>query len=84
MIQKKIKTIFLGKIGINEKYCDMALKEKEDLYLKFNNDLMVIRWNEIDALGKPGKETYLDRFSNNFYKLRYFEWRPKCRQKELL
>ena len=80
----KVKTIFMGKIAINQKFCDRAVKEKEDLYIKVGNDLMVIRWNEIDMLGKLSRKTYLDKFSNNFYRLIYFDWQPKEVQETLL
>lgn len=80
----KVKTLFLGKVGVHQKYVENAKRNKEDLYLKLNNDLMVIRYDEIDMLGRMSRKTYLDRFSNNFYRLVYFDFRPQQRQKELL
>ena len=83
MIKKKIKTIFVGKVGVHEKYIKRALEKKEDLFLEHGEETMTIPYAEIKKLGKVGKETFLDKFNREFYKLWYFEWKPQTKQDEL-
>jgi len=84
MITKRIKSTFLNQVAIHEKYVKQAVKEQTPLCLVYDNKSMIIPFEEIEKRGKLGKETFLDKFSNEFYRLVYFKFKPDETQQSLL
>ena len=84
MINKNVKTLFIGKVGIHQKYIQAAVQRKEDLCLKYEEESMIIPWQEVEKKGKIGDEVHLDKFNGNYYRLVYFNWRPSIVQKKLI
>lgn len=84
MIVKKVKSLFMGKVAVHQKYIKKAVEKEEDLLVKYKESSMIIPWQKIDKKGKMGKEVYLDKFENEYYNLIYFEWKPGKIQEKLI
>jgi hypothetical protein len=84
MIQVKIKSIWQGTIGVNEKYIVEAKSKFEDLYFWKGDDGMIVEWETIDNLicGRT-ERPFIDRFGGEPYHLVYFQWKPSTKQKTL-
>ncbi|GAF67547.1 unnamed protein product [marine sediment metagenome] len=85
MIKKNVKSIFVGKVGIPQKYVENAIERKEDLCLVHQAETMIIPWEQLEKKGTVGDEVFLDKFNDGkYYRLIYFKWKPSIIQKKLI
>jgi len=77
MIEIKVKTIWQGQVGIRDKYVQEALKQKNGLIIRKENEIMIIPAEELEAKIKGVSEKpFKDRFSEKQHFLFYFDWKP--------
>lgn len=86
MINLRVKTIWQGKVGVNEKYIKRALDNKEGLCIKNKDEYMEIQANEVkEKIVGKSENRFEDRFGNGpDYYLYYFSWKPTISQGTLL
>lgn len=90
MIEKKVKSVWHGKIGIHEKYLKQAREEQSGILLNYSgiqeqfiNQQMFIPFEELDE-GKVGEDTFPERHGGGSYHLVYFKWENNRFQPSLL
>ena len=84
-VRIKIKTLFQGKVAINEKYFLEADKNEDSLIFEHNGSIMEISYEDIamDIVG-VSKDRFKDNFGKGSYRLLYYKWKPTIRQQVLL
>ena len=84
-IKVRVRTIWLGKVGIPDKYVNQARDTFEDLYFYKGNEYMIIPFNAIDSSIVGKTETpFRDKFrKDKLYYLIYFNWSPSTKQQVL-
>ena len=84
MIKIKIKSIWMGQVGIRDKYIAQAREGKEDICITKGNDFMVIPFFNLDeAIIGKSEFPFKDKYSKESHYLIYFNWRPITLQKKL-
>ena len=87
MVEVRVKTIWMGKIAIRDKYFFLAKTKKEDLLIKVDKDGMKIPFAELeDRVVARSERPVIDKFSDNndLHYLIYFDWEPTNEQAKLL
>lgn len=76
-VKKKIKSLWVGKVGLHEKYINEAFGLGVPLVIVYDRAEQKMTIPPSDLLkGSVSAETYTDRFGQNPYKLIYFPWHP--------
>ena len=84
MTHKNEKTLWIGRIGIPEKYVEKALSKKESLVLSHGMESMEIPYKEIRSKLICYSDSYFkDKFGRGAYRLAYFMWAPPAPMKPL-
>ena len=85
MIKINVKTVWLNKVGIRDKFVREAESKGEGITIQHGDAQMVIPASEIryKTVGRS-VEPFFDKFSNEKHYLIYFEWRPDLKQAILL
>lgn len=85
MKEIKVKTIWMGKIGVRDKFINKAIENNEDLCFLKGDDYMIIPWDDIreKIVGKSENPVF-DKFKGEYHYLIYFNWKPTTKQQKLL
>lgn len=77
MVEVKIKSIWNGMVGLNEKYYAEAIHKGVGLALFCGNEMMLIPAESVHSFFTKSKEPFKDKFTNAKYHLIYYKWRPE-------
>ena len=90
MVVKKIKTVWMNKVGIHEKYLEQARELNSGILLnyiggqeQYVDNQMYIPLEQLEK-GEIGQENYTERQGNGSYKLVYFKWKNNRHQPKLI
>jgi hypothetical protein len=85
MIKLKVRTLFLGRVGIRGKYITRALERKIGLDIKHDGSTMLIPAGLVKTsiVAKSDRPVY-DKFKGEQHWLFYYNWRPQRIQNKLL
>jgi hypothetical protein len=85
MVKVDVRTIWMGKVAIRDKYVDEALDMGEGIVIAHGDDFMEIPANEIKRkiIGRS-ELPVKDKFSRAKHFLIYFKWEASAKQAVLL
>lgn len=84
-VELKVKSIWMGLVGIPDKYFIEAVNKGKDLIISVKGETMHIPKDKVvEAAYSRSKEKFKDRFSDAEYSLVYFRWKPTLAQVPLL
>lgn len=84
MIYIDVKTKYNNQVAIRDKYIKKAKKNKEDIYIVFGNDAMIISYKDLKNKITGTTGPFEDRFSQEEHYLIYFKWIPNVLKGEEL
>lgn len=81
MIRIHVDTLWLGKVGIRDKYIDEANKKNEGIVVVHKGKEMTVPFEKLKMkiLFKSGQK-FKDKFSNNSHYLYYMNWKEDLKK----
>lgn len=80
----KIKTIWQGKVGVRNKYIDLAEKIKCGLKIVHGGETMYVEPAQLkSSIISRSRELFRDKYSNASHFLYYYDWKPEPMQARL-
>lgn len=83
-IKLPIKTLYRGKVGINEKYVKQAVLENKGIAMKYRDEITVIPPDEVESKIAYRSGIFKDKFGGGNYSLVYYTWRMPEKQLKLI
>jgi len=84
MVKVKVNTIWQGKVGLRDKYVRQVMDFEADLEISKGSEIMVIPYKNVEKSIVGKSKPMVDKFSNEFHTLCYFDWKPTIVQQQLL
>jgi len=73
----RVKSLWVGRVGIRDRYLMQALAEKKGLRIKVKEEEMIVSYEELQtSLVGKSKTAFKDKYSNTSHYLYYYHWKP--------
>ena len=85
MIKVRVKTLWLGRVGLRSRFVDEAQATKQDIVVLHGQDQMLLAHGDLDSkvVGRSDKP-FPDQFTGEEHYLIYYLWKPTAIQRVLL